>query len=85
MKTRVSDLPAGVGWRDVLGGGMLGGIGFTMSLFIANLAFRGDELLNEAKLAILLTSAVAGVLGYVFLRLFSSTARGGDESAAAEA
>lgn len=74
VRTRLSDLPGGVGWRDITGGGMLGAIGFTMSLFIANLAFRDQLLLGEAKLAILVTSAVAAALGYTFLRLFSSAA-----------
>jgi NhaA family Na+:H+ antiporter len=62
-------LPEGVGWRHVIGMGLLGGIGFTVSLFIGELAFRGDrELLDSAKVAILLGSALAGAAGWVVLR-----------------
>ena len=48
---------------------MLGGIGFTMSLFISNLAYDNIILLNQAKLGILLGSFVAAVLGYVYLKI----------------
>lgn len=71
VKLGLADLPERVSWTHVIGAGMLGGIGFTMSLFISNLAFRGMLLRAEAKLGILVTSLVAGVLGYVFLRYFS--------------
>jgi len=48
---------------------MLGGIGFTMSIFITNLAFAGDaEAINAAKMAILLASLAAGMFGYCWLR-----------------
>lgn len=61
-------LPTAVNWKHVAGAGMLGGIGFTMSLFINELAF-GQSILNaEAKLAILIASAVAGIAGTAFLR-----------------
>jgi len=66
-----ADLPRGVRWRQVLGAGILGGIGFTMSLFVSNLAFRGQLLLAEAKLSILVTSLVAGGIGYAYLRWVS--------------
>ena len=63
-------LPAGLGWRHVVGAGVLGGIGFTMSIFITNLAFGGDaELANASKMAILLASSAAAILGFVVLRL----------------
>ena len=68
IKARVADLPAGLTWRHLVGAGILGGIGFTMSLFVANLAFTDAVLLDEAKLAILFTSVVAGVAGFLFLR-----------------
>ncbi|RPD44298.1 Na+/H+ antiporter NhaA [Hymenobacter sediminis] len=63
-------LPAGVRWRHLWGAGVLGGIGFTMSLFITLLAL-GEHSGGEAvaKLAILLSSLLAGVTGYVLLRL----------------
>jgi len=69
VKAEMAALPTAVNWKHVLGAGMLGGIGFTMSLFINELAF-GQSILNaEAKLAILIASSVAGVAGAAFLRL----------------
>jgi Na+:H+ antiporter, NhaA family len=56
-------LPQGLAWRDVALVGLLAGIGFTMSIFIATLAFTSDDLLNAAKLGVLLASFVAGVVG----------------------
>jgi Na+:H+ antiporter, NhaA family len=56
-------LPEGIRWPAMAGIGLLGGIGFTMSLFIANLAFAGSHHLDHAKLAVLLTSAVAAAAG----------------------
>ena len=60
-------LPYGVTWVQFYGVSLLGGIGFTMSLFITNLAFTGDLLNTEAKMGILLGSAIAGVMGYLVL------------------
>jgi NhaA family Na+:H+ antiporter len=63
-------LPLDLAWRHVLGAGMLGGIGFTMSIFITNLAFADRHALVDAsKLAILAASLTSGVLGYVWLTL----------------
>jgi len=62
-------LPEDLGWRHILGAGMLGGIGFTMSIFITNLAFQDDAaLINASKMVILLASFCAGSLGYLWLR-----------------
>lgn len=61
-------LPTGVAWRHVHGAAWLGGIGFTMSLFIAGLAFRDATLLDAAKLGILGASVCAGLVGYALLR-----------------
>ncbi len=67
-KLRLSSLPEGSTWRHILGVGLLAGIGFTMSIFIAILSF-GDPLhVSEAKLSILITSLLAGVIGYLALR-----------------
>ncbi|RSZ60881.1 Na+/H+ antiporter NhaA [Massilia atriviolacea] len=64
-------LPLDLGWRHVFGAGLLGGIGFTMSIFITNLAFAGQaEVVNASKMAILLASLVAGVIGFTWLKLF---------------
>ncbi|HEX4666991.1 MAG TPA: Na+/H+ antiporter NhaA [Chthoniobacterales bacterium] len=60
-------LPARVNWRQIIGAGMLGGIGFTMSLFIASLAFGGGSELETAKVGILAASVVAGVAGVLVI------------------
>jgi NhaA family Na+:H+ antiporter len=61
-------LPGDLGWRHVLGAGILGGIGFTMSIFITNLAFPEDaSLIMSSKLAIFAASLAAGVVGWWFL------------------
>ena len=56
-------LPDGITWRDVLLVGLLGGIGFTMAIFIATLAFPADELLGAAKFGVMTGSALAAILG----------------------
>lgn len=69
VRLGVCQLPADLRWPHIMGAGLLGGIGFTMSIFITNLAFAGDAAtINEAKMAILLASLSAGVLGYAWLR-----------------
>jgi NhaA family Na+:H+ antiporter len=60
-------LPEGVGWRHLLGAAWLGGIGFTMSLFIAQLAFADAADVDLAKIGILCGSAAAGVIGLAWL------------------
>lgn len=63
-------LPADLKWPHIIGAGILGGIGFTMSIFIANLAFAGDaSTVNASKMAILLASLTAGAAGFLWLRL----------------
>jgi NhaA family Na+:H+ antiporter len=70
----VCRLPADVRWPHLVGAGLLGGIGFTMSIFIANLAFPADAaLVDQSKAAVLLASLAAGVLGYLFLRFATRT------------
>ena len=63
-------LPGDIKWRHIFGAGLLGGIGFTMSIFITNLAFAGNvDLINASKMAILMASLVAGGFGFLWLRL----------------
>jgi NhaA family Na+:H+ antiporter len=63
-------LPSDLGWKHVFGAGLLGGIGFTMSIFITNLAFTGDAAaITASKMAILLASVVAGSIGFIWLKL----------------
>jgi NhaA family Na+:H+ antiporter len=68
VRAGLASLPAGVPWRHVYGAAWLGGIGFTMSLFVAGLAFGDGELLLAAKIGILGASAAAGVTGYLLIR-----------------
>jgi len=68
VRSGVAELPGGVGWRHLLGAGVLGGIGFTMSLFVAALAFHDSgELHTAAKLGVLLGSGVSAVVGLAIL------------------
>jgi NhaA family Na+:H+ antiporter len=64
-------LPDDVNWKQILGAGILGGIGFTMSIFITLLAFDNNEIINNSKLMILLASLIAGIIGYLYLRIVS--------------
>ncbi len=70
IRLRWADLPMGATWPQLLGTSLLCGIGFTMSLFIALLAFPGAPALqDEAKIGILAGSLVAGLAGYAVLRV----------------
>ena len=69
VSLKVCSLPAGVSWRHMLLLGLLGGIGFTMSIFISNLAFEDATLLSAAKFAVLVASGLAAVLGLALGRL----------------
>lgn len=66
-KLKLASLPENTSWIQMLGAGILGGVGFTMAIFVANLAYDSDAIITTAKLAILCASATAGVLGFVFL------------------
>ena len=69
--TGICTLPADLKWLHIVGAGILGGIGFTMSIFITNLAFPGSlETINAAKMSILLASLSAGLLGFLCFKLF---------------
>jgi NhaA family Na+:H+ antiporter len=68
VRSGFSELPEGIGWRHVYGVGWLAGIGFTMSLFISDLAFSEDSLIEDAKLGIECASLIAGVVGWTILR-----------------
>ncbi|MBL1409347.1 Na+/H+ antiporter NhaA [Sphingobacterium faecale] len=69
VKLGISSLPEGASWKHMFGVGLLGGIGFTMSIFVAMLSFDDALHIEEAKLAVLLTSCAAGLLGYFYLAL----------------
>ena len=74
VRLKLCVLPAGVHWRHVVLVGLLGGIGFTMSIFIANLAFEDPRLLAAAKFAVLVASVLAATLGLLLGRLRSARA-----------
>ncbi|MBC5838792.1 Na+/H+ antiporter NhaA [Flavobacterium sp. F-392] len=61
-------LPADLNWKTIFAVGFLGGIGFTMSIFITLLAFDDQTIISHAKFAILLSSLIAGVIGFFFLK-----------------
>jgi Na+:H+ antiporter, NhaA family len=63
LRLKLAALPEGVNWTMLLGAGFLGGIGFTMSLFVAALAFPDAALLEQAKLGVLAASVVAAIIG----------------------
>jgi NhaA family Na+:H+ antiporter len=69
VKLKISQLGEDVGWKHILGASILGGIGFTMSIFITLLAFDNGEIVTGSKTAVLLSSLVAGLLGFIYLRL----------------
>jgi NhaA family Na+:H+ antiporter len=75
VKMKFCSLPAGVTWSHIFGTGALGGIGFTMSLFITELSFRQPAMMDYAKVGVLLGSTGAGVTGLLYLSAFSSTKR----------
>ncbi len=78
VKLNIAGLPSKINWRHIYGAGILAGIGFTMSLFITNLAFTSEELSNIAKVGILAASLISGVTGYIVLKLSGRKISAGD-------
>jgi NhaA family Na+:H+ antiporter len=72
IKLKLSSLPQNSNWLQMIGVGLLAGIGFTMSIFIALLSFKGEiEIQDEAKFAILIASFIAAVAGFIILSISS--------------
>ena len=69
VKLRVASPPDGARWPDLIGVGMVAGIGFTVSLFVTGLAFDDPTQVEDAKIGVLVASALAGVLGFAYLRV----------------
>jgi NhaA family Na+:H+ antiporter len=67
--TGVCVLPTDFRWKEMIGIGFLGGIGFTMSIFITLLAFDAPQLIDSSKIAILVSSFTAGILGFFWLNI----------------
>lgn len=61
-------LPSDLKWKNIVGAGFLGGIGFTMSIFITLLAFDDVDIINNSKIAIIVASVIAGSIGFIWLR-----------------
>jgi NhaA family Na+:H+ antiporter len=75
VRLRIAVLPDDVTWPQVLGVGMLAGVGFTVALFVNELAFDSAVLIQRGKIGILLGSLASGVLGYIFLRMVTADQR----------
>ena len=67
VRLGLSQLPEDVSWKHIIGAGFLGGIGFTMSIFVTLLAFNEPEIVQSTKISVLLTSLLAGVVGFLIL------------------
>ena len=68
IQLKIAQLPSGVGWWELYGVALLGGIGFTMSLFISSLAFEGTNIVTHDRLGILTGSMVSALFGYLLLK-----------------
>ena len=71
IKCRIAPMPHGMNWKNIAGVSLLGGIGFTVSLFIANLSYDAQhpDMLNQAKFGVLCGTIIAGILGYTVLHI----------------
>lgn len=69
VKLGICELPSDLNWKSIIGVGFLGGIGFTMSIFVTLLAFDDTTIINNAKFIILLSSLTAGIIGFLSLKL----------------
>jgi Na+:H+ antiporter, NhaA family len=72
-KIKLCKLPADLSWKNIFGVGILGGIGFTMSIFITLLAFDNETIINNSKLSILVSSLAAGLMGFLVLKITLKT------------
>ena len=73
VKLGLCELPTAVNFKRVFGVGILGGIGFTMSIFVSMLAFKDPSYINEAKLMILVASLTAAIVGFIVLKILLTT------------
>ena len=80
IRLGIGKMPPRTSWRDMIGMAMLSAIGFTVALFVSALSFdEGSAAADEAKIGIFAASLVAGIAGYVWLKMFGGAADGGDE------
>lgn len=73
VKLKICKLPDDINWKTVIGVGFLGGIGFTMSIFITLLAFKDGEHIDNSKIMILVSSLIAGLIGFLYLKSMLKT------------
>jgi NhaA family Na+:H+ antiporter len=85
VKAKIAQLPTNTRWMHMIGAGLLAGIGFTMSIFIATLAFSDVLLQNQSKLAVLTASILAIILGYLWLSRCGSSSTTATEEASSSA
>ncbi|RAW01552.1 Na+/H+ antiporter NhaA [Pseudochryseolinea flava] len=69
VKLKATQLPAGLTFKQIIGAGFLGGIGFTMSIFITLLAFNSGKFVEQSKIVVMLSSLIAGIIGFVILKV----------------
>jgi NhaA family Na+:H+ antiporter len=75
VRSGKTSLPDGISWSQIWGVSILAGVGFTMSIFITDLAFKSADYISQAKLAIIVASLLSGILGFVILRKTLNTKR----------
>jgi NhaA family Na+:H+ antiporter len=80
VRTGMATLPAGVAWTHILGAGLIAGIGFTVSIFIATLAFEDPAMIEDAKIGILAGSVLMGALGLGYLYVLTRPSAAGPEA-----
>lgn len=80
VRSEFCALPTDLKWKNIIGAGILGGIGFTMSIFITHLAFDNDYIINNSKIAIIIASIISGTIGFIFLKLTLRTQIENDET-----
>lgn len=68
IQLKICKLPEDINWKAIIGVGFLGGIGFTMSIFITLLAYSDETLISNSKIMILVSSLVAGIIGFLYLK-----------------
>jgi len=74
-KLQITTLPSDISFKQLAGAGLLGGIGFTMSIFITLLAFQQNEIIEQSKIAIMCSSVIAGLVGFIVLKSVRYTER----------
>ena len=68
VRLGIASVPEDIGWMQIIGASLLGGIGFTMAIFVTGLAFVDESLVLQSKMAILIASLATGALGYLIIR-----------------